>query len=76
MTPFLESGGSRVDVNQQKLLNEAGIRWVSEPIRSIRLGNARGTVGHGDEESACDCVYCALRMRVHTLGGAVGRGDR
>ena len=76
LTLFLASGESALGDLDRRRLAEAGIRCVLEPIRSVRLWNRRVTVGHGEAETVCDSVYCALGMRVHSdlavqLGTAV-----
>ena len=54
-------------------LGRAGIRLVGAPLASARLWQGRVTVRHGDEETVCDTVYCALGMNVHSdLGAALG----
>lgn len=54
-------------------LARAGIRLVQAPLASARLWQERVTLRHGDEETVCDTVYCALGMNVHS-GLAVGLG--
>ena len=52
--------------SDRKRLDDAGITWVAEPIRSLRLWQQRVTVSHGNAETICDSVYCALGMRVRS----------
>lgn len=66
LTVFVAGGGSRLDAGDRRRLAQAGIACVGEPIRSIRLWNRRITVSHGDGETVCDSVYCALGMRIHS----------
>lgn len=46
-------------------LAAAGIA-LAEPIISIRLWNEAVTVRHGERETECDSLYCALGIRVHS----------
>lgn len=53
-------------------LRAARIAVSSEAVSSIRLWNGTVTVRHGEHETRCDALYCALGMRVHSelAGGA------
>src|SRR4051812_45914871 len=66
LTLFEASGQSAVTNLDRQRLAEAGVRYLTEPIRSLRLWNRRVTVSCGGAETVCDSVYCALGMRVHS----------
>jgi len=66
LTVFLQQGAEAIGDDERLRMREAGIRWVDEPIRSIRVWNGRVTISHRDGESSCDSVYCALGMKVHS----------
>jgi thioredoxin reductase (NADPH) len=66
LTLFFVSGQTTLDEGDRRRLRDAGIGCVLEPIRSLRLWNRRVTIVHGEAETVCDSVYCALGMRVHS----------
>jgi thioredoxin reductase (NADPH) len=66
LTLFLATGESALSDLDRRRLAEAGIRCVLEPIRSVRLWNRRVTIKHGEGETVCESMYCALGMRVHS----------
>jgi len=66
LTVFMGHGESRLSDSDRRGLADAGIAWVAEPIRSVRLWNQQVTVSHGEGETICDSVYAALGMRVHS----------
>lgn len=73
---FLLSADSRLDPDDRKKLQEAGIGLVTEPVSSIRLAGDEVVVAHGDAETRCDSVYCALGMSVHAeLAGDAERDE-
>jgi thioredoxin reductase (NADPH) len=65
LTLFLQGGETSMGADDRRRLEEAGIAWVSDPVRSVRLWGQQVTVGHGDRETVCDSVYSAFGMRVH-----------
>ena len=79
LTVFLVEGASAPSDGDARALAEAGIRYAPEPVRSVRQWDGRVTVRHGDEETACDALYGAFGMRVHsglaTRLGADSDGD-
>jgi len=66
LTLFLDGAELEMSDRDRKRLADAGITWQAEPIRSLRLWKQRVTVSHGEAETVCDSVYCALGMRVHS----------
>jgi thioredoxin reductase (NADPH) len=73
---FLLSAEDVLDEKDRHRLAEAGIRLVSEPVTSIRLVGGEVVVAHGDAETRCDSVYCALGMCVHAeLAGDAERDE-
>src|SRR5690606_3385545 len=73
LTSFMEDGQAALSVQDRQRLEEAGIGWVHEPTESIRLWEQRIPARHGQHETHCDSVYCALGMRIHSgLGTALG----
>jgi thioredoxin reductase (NADPH) len=79
LTVFRAGAGVQVGEDERRQLAAGGIVLASEPAGSIRMWDSRITVRHGDTETACDSVYCALGMRVHsdlaTRLGAEADGD-
>ena len=65
LTLFLQDGAAALADGDRRRLAEAGIRCIEEPVRSIRSWNGRVTVAHGESETSCDSLYCALGVRVH-----------
>ena len=54
-------------------LGEAGIAVVQRPIDSIRQSMGQAVVRHGEGETACDALYAAMGLRVHSaLATALG----
>ncbi len=73
LTLFMADGRAALSDEDRRRLDEAGITWVREPTDSIRLWEQRVTVRHGQAETHCDSVYCALGMRIHSqLATALG----
>lgn len=73
LTLFMADGQEALSDEDRHRLEQAGITWVREPTDSIRLWAQRVTVRHGDTETQCDSVYCALGMRIHSqLATALG----
>lgn len=65
------------DDRDRQRLRDAGVQWVDEVVRSLRLWDGRITARHGDGEregeTVCDTVYGAFGMTVHTgLATALG----
>lgn len=57
----------------RRALVRAGIVRVEAPLDSLRLWKGAVTVRHGTGQTACDTVYCALGMVVHSeLATALG----
>jgi thioredoxin reductase (NADPH) len=70
---FVASAEPQFGAAERRRLAEAGIRFVAEPVHSIRLDGAAVRVGHGAEETRCDALYCALGLEVHSkLATALG----
>lgn len=73
LTLFMEEGARALTPRDRQRLAAAGIAWTDAPVRSIRHWNGRVTVVHGDAETVCDTLYCALGLRVHSeLAAALG----
>jgi thioredoxin reductase (NADPH) len=73
VTLFVASAEARFGAAERRRLDEAGVRFVAEPVRSIRLDGAAVCVGHGAGETCCDALYCALGLEVHSrLATALG----
>lgn len=73
LTLFMEDGQAALSADDRQRLDAAGITWVREPTDSIRLWDQRVTVRHGQGETTCDALYCALGMRIHSqLASGVG----
>ena len=47
-------------------MRQAGITVVEEPVASIRQSMGQAIVRHGERETACDTVYAALGLRIHS----------
>jgi thioredoxin reductase (NADPH) len=73
LTVFRTEPDVVIDAAGRETLVRAGIRLADEPLASARLWQGRVTLRHGDEETQCDTVYCALGMKVHS-DLAVGLG--
>lgn len=73
ITLFMHGGAAALSNDDRRRLAEAGIRCVEEPVRSIRSWNERVTIVHGESETSCDSLYCALGVRVHA-SLAIGLG--
>jgi len=70
---FMEEGARTLSPAERRRLTEAGIRCPEEAVRSIRHGHTQVTVVHGERETACDTLYCALGLDVHAqLARALG----
>ncbi|WP_313073910.1 NAD(P)/FAD-dependent oxidoreductase [Melaminivora sp.] len=65
ITLFMEQGAAALDEGARRRLAEAGIAWADEPIDSIRHWEERITVRHGQRETVCDSLYCALGLDIH-----------
>lgn len=73
LTLFMDDSLYHLTQAQRHELEQAGIRWVNEPITSVRLWEQRITVRHGNQETTCDSLYCALGMQIHSrLAAALG----
>jgi len=73
ITLFMQAGAAALTDEDRTRLAEADIRCVEEPLRSVHSWNERVTVVHGESETSCDSLYCALGVRVHaTLALALG----
>ncbi len=66
VTVFQASAEVGLAPADRERLVRAGIRLVPAPLTSARLWRDRITLRHGDEETTCDTVYCALGMNVHS----------
>ena len=66
LTVFPVSPDVQFDAAQQRLLAEAGVVLVPEPLAGIQLSEARVTLRHGDRETTVDSLYSALGLKVHT----------
>jgi thioredoxin reductase (NADPH) len=69
VTLFMESGAATLEPDDRQRLADAGIPCVDEPVRSIHHFNSRVTVSHGERETVCDSIYCALGLDVHASLG-------
>ena len=65
ITLFMEQGAAALDEDARRRLAEAGIAWADEPLDAIRHWEGRVTVRHGERETACDSLYCALGLEIH-----------
>ena len=66
VTVFRADAGVRLAPPDRTRLERHGIRLAAEPLASARLWQGRVTLRHGDDETVCDTVYCALGMDVHS----------
>lgn len=72
LTLFMENGSTILTSSDRQQLTNAGIRCIDEPVRSIYHFNNRVTVTHGEAETACETLYCALGLNVRaSLGKAL-----
>lgn len=76
---FMEGGAQALSSADRGRLAQAGITCAEEPVRSIRHWRDQVTVVHGERETRCDALYCALGLDVHAqfahaLGAATGEG--
>ena len=62
---FMEGGARMLPPEERMRLAQAGIQCPEEPVRSIRHWGDQVTVVHGERESRCDALYCALGLKVH-----------
>ncbi|MDB5828381.1 MAG: NAD(P)/FAD-dependent oxidoreductase [Variovorax sp.] len=73
LTLFVQEGAAGLAGADRQRLAEAGIRCFNDPVRSIAAGAGGVTVAHGDSETTCESLYCALGVRVHAgLGRLLG----
>lgn len=70
---FVQEGAARLSGADRRRLAEAGIQCFNEPVHSIAVEPGGVTVAHGDSETSCESLYCALGVRVHAdLGRVLG----
>ena len=73
VTLFVASAEAQFDAAERRRMAEAGIRFVAEPVQAIRLDGAAVCVAHGEAQTRCDALYCALGLEVHSrLATALG----
>lgn len=73
LTVFMTSDAAQPAAAERERLAEAGIRLAEGTIDSIREWNGRITVRHGELETACDSLYSALGLRIHSsLAKSIG----
>jgi thioredoxin reductase (NADPH) len=66
LTVFRADAGVRLEAAERERLHRHGIALADEPLASARLWQGRVTLRHGDRETVCDTVYCALGLKVHS----------
>lgn len=66
LTVFPVSPDVLFDAAQQRLLAEAGVVLVPEPLVSIQWSEGRVTLRHGERETTVASLYSALGLKVHT----------
>ena len=72
ITLFMETGSAILTSSDRQQLTDAGICCVDEPVRSIYHFNNRVAVTHGETETVCETLYCALGLNVRaSLGRAL-----
>lgn len=73
VTVFLCGADVMLTDQERAELAARGIVLAPEPVASVRMWDGRITVRHGPHDTACDAVYCALGMEVHSsLATALG----
>jgi thioredoxin reductase (NADPH) len=65
VTVFRTDAKARLEAGDRERLARHGIAVAEEPLASARLWQGRVTLRHGDAETVCDTVYCALGINVH-----------
>ncbi len=63
---FVASAAVEFNADARARLAAAGIPIHPEPVRAIRLHEGRTLVEHGAHRTACDTLYSALGMNVHS----------
>lgn len=66
VTVFRVSADVRLPPEQTQRLERHGIALVDQPLAGARLWQGRVTLRHGELETVCDTVYCALGMTVRS----------
>ena len=66
VTLFGLHGAPALTPATRRALARAGIVRVEAPLDSLRLWKGAVIARHGADQTACDTVYCALGMRVHS----------
>ena len=66
LTLFLTADAQPLAPGEHDRLAQAGIRIAQGAVGSIREWNGRITVRHGERETACESLYGALGLEVHS----------
>lgn len=66
LTLFVTADSIVFPEQQRQRLDQAGVRIEPTPVSSIRLWGGRVKVRHGEAETACDSLYSALGMQIHS----------
>ena len=63
---FLVEGATPPDPALRHALDEAGVVFAPDPVRSVRQWEGAVVVRHGDAQTRCDSVYGALGVQIHS----------
>jgi len=66
LTVFLTSDATGLPASEQASLAQAGIRVAEGRVESIREWRGSIIVRHGGRDTACDALYSALGLRIHS----------
>lgn len=66
VTLFLQEGEPGLGAAARERLRAGGVGWEPEPVCAIRAAGLQVALRHGDRETLCDTLYCALGVRVHS----------
>jgi thioredoxin reductase (NADPH) len=66
LTLFLTSDAAELSAEDSARLASAGVHVAEGRVVSLRGWEGTIRVRHGERESACDSLYCALGLRVHS----------
>jgi len=66
VTLFLTRRNAGVTDEDRARLADAGVTFVEEPTRAIRWRDGTIVIVHGEHETVCDSLYCALGVYVHS----------
>lgn len=75
LTFFLTADAQALDAADRERLGRAGIRIAPGHVDSIRQASGQIRIRHGDLDTACDSLYSALGLEVHSsLATNLGAG--